>query len=238
MVAYVEEYPFSSLNEDATLGGIDGEIIARCCKRLSLPQPSIEEIWLNEVEEVMASERYDLVTCSLAWSQKRASLAAPSVPLFLARNVLFVPKGNPATIHSMNDLIAASFSVGAIGEGTEDYIIRERVGDQRVVNYQEQTSMWRDLIEGRIGGAYFERSAGLAYLAEHPDAGFELADPFEDPDAPRLKSALWFRRSEADIAAAFNSVLETMKETGELERILAQYGIPPDEIMPVGDSFP
>lgn len=233
VIAYIDEFPWATLEPDGTLGGLDGEILRAC-----LPScvPRLHEIRLSEVEEALGSSQYDIVTCGLGWASNRASLAQPSVPLFQARLAVFVRKGNPLHISRMDDIQAGTFDVGTIGQGLEEYTIRPYSMD-RTRTYSEQTAMWSDLERGVTEAAYFERIAGLAYLATHRDANFEIAEPFSFADAPAFATAFWFRRGEVELVHEFNSSLDHLKESGDLGRMLVRYGASAADVLPVGAEF-
>lgn len=235
-VAYIDELPWATRAGDGSLGGLDGAILKACQVEIPLPPVRLHEIFLNGVEEALESQRFDLVTCGLGYSDRRAALARPSVPLFEARLGLFVRIGNPLGISSMADVLSGAFPVGTIGQGLEEYTIRPYTGGRTRI-YSEQSAMWRDLAAGTIEAGYFERIAGLAFLARNPHAKFELAEPFDFPDAPSFKTALWFREGDLELAALFDDCLDGLKRTRKLGRLLTDIGASANDVVPIGSDF-
>jgi polar amino acid transport system substrate-binding protein len=231
-VAYVNEWPFSFREGSEAPRGFDIDIIMECSKRLRLPPPTFREISWEEIVPMLKSGSIDIAITGLAWSPERARAGIPSEPLYTVASAAFVSRGNPLKVHSLEDIASGSYPVGTIQGALETDVARSRLAAERVIAFEDEAQLWGALDNGEVGAALFAEVAGLYYLREHPDATFELAEPFSYPELP--KTMYWFTISRVGLVDRFNERIRQMKQDGSLPAILVRFGYRARHMLPAG----
>ncbi len=229
--AFITEYPFSYRNEKGSLTGFDIALLEEVAQRLGGVRITWTELRWHEILSALEEDRFDVIVTGLAWHADRMALGLPSEPLYRVRSMGFVPKGNPANIHCVEDMARIDAPVGSIVGSLELKVMKRLLGDQ-ARGYAEEAELWADLESGAIGAVCFAESAGLGHIARHPDSKIARVEGF---DFPTLPETGWFFRKGGDaLKAAVDPQIRAIKEEGLLAEILTRFGYPAELALPPG----
>jgi len=91
--------------------------------------------------------------------------------------------------------------------------------------YAFQADMLEDLIKGDLYGAAVSSATIDYYVHSHPDAELRVAYVFDDTKDLGWEVAIGLRKSDAELQAAVNQVLDKLIADGTLTAIYARYGV-------------
>lgn len=228
--AFVSEFPFSYRDGDGALTGFDIDLLHEVARRLGVGVEWTEIHW-QDILSALEEGRFDVIVTGLAWHADRMARGLPSEPLYCVRSMGFVPRGNPADIHSVEDMARLDRPSGSIIGSLELKVMRRVLGDKARA-YVEEAEMWADLASGAIGAACFAETAGLGYIAAHPEAGIEAVDGFDFPTLP--ETGWFFRKEDRAMKDRVDPAIRALKDEGLLAAILARHGYPAELALPAG----
>jgi cystine transport system substrate-binding protein len=228
--AFVTEYPFSYRDGEGCLTGFDIDLLREVARRIGV-EPVWTEIRWPDILGALEEGRFDVIVTGLAWHADRMERGLPSEPLYCVRSMGFVPRGNPANIHSVEDMARLDRPSGSIFGSLELKVMRRVLGE-RARGYAEESELWADLAAGEIGAVCFAETAGLGHIAAHPEHGIEAVDGFDFPILP--ETGWFFRKHDLALKARIDPAIRAIKEEGLLAAILARHGYPAELALPPG----
>lgn len=228
--AFVSEYPFSYRDGQGDLTGFDIDLLREVAGRIGV-EPFWTEIQWRDILGALEEGRFDVIVTGLAWHADRMERGLPSEPLYCVRSMGFVPKGNPADIHSVEDMARLDRPTGSIVGSLELKVMRRVLGD-KARGYAEEAELWADLAAGKIGAVCFAETAGLGHIAAHPEHEIEAVEGFDFPVLP--ETGWFFRKGDLALKARIDPAIRALKEEGLLASILARHGYPAELALPPG----
>lgn len=228
--AFVSEYPFSYRDAGGNLTGFDIDLLQEVASRIGV-EPVWTEIRWQDILGALEKERFDIIVTGLAWHADRMERGLPSEPLYCVRSMGFVPRGNPADIHSVEDMARLDRPAGSIIGSLELKVMRRVLGGQ-ARGYAEETELWADLAAREIGAVCFAETAGLGHIAAHPEHAIEAVEGFDFPILP--ETGWFFSKGGHALKARVDPAIRALKEEGFLAAILARHGYPAELALPPG----
>ena len=171
----------------------------------------------------LQSGRFDLLASDVHVTPERIEIIDFTAPTFWYGDALFVPAGNPADIHSWEDLAGKTVGVG-LGTNYAEWL--QQRDDLGTLNtYKDVQQMAADLLAGRVDGVIAEDSNFTGYLAENPDLPIENVPEY----VPQSDLSDWTRFGtrigDNEFNNVFSRALIEMLITGETLAILQKYGL-------------
>jgi len=228
-MAFANESPWSYIDPDGNLAGIDTEMVKECAKRLQLPEVLGVQNAFDGLIPGLVARRYDIVAAGLSWRQKRVDVAGATDPIYAISISPMVPKGNPKNIKTANDIVNSSLKVGAI-QGSAEYLLAQDKIKSRAEGYQEQSQLMADLLAGRIDVALNPDAIEIDYMAKNPNAPVEVL-----PIRWVYGRGVWYVNKDGDdLRLALNQCIKEMKADGTMEKSFTKYRFPATAVLPDG----
>jgi ABC-type amino acid transport substrate-binding protein len=170
----------------------------------------------------LQSSRFDLLASDVHVTPQRIQVIDFTGPVFWYGDTLAVPKGNPANLHSWDDLAGHVVGVGLGSNYAEMLQQRTDLGDLKL--YQDTGTMASDLVAGRIDAAVVEDTNFVAFLAQNP-----LPIDIVSDYVPHSDLADWtrfgVRKEDRDLNNVLTHAFEEMRIDGTTLGILKKYGL-------------
>jgi ABC-type amino acid transport substrate-binding protein len=134
-----------------------------------------------------------------------------------------VPEGNPADVHSWDDL--AGKTVGTLLGVNYTEWLQQRTDLGTLNVYKDTQQMAADLAAGRVDAAIAEDANFTGFLAQNEELPIENVADY----VPRSDLADWtrfgIRKGENDFNNVFSRAIIEMLINGEILEILSKYGL-------------
>lgn len=220
----IESYPVNFTDQETgERTGWNTDLVLRALEHAGITQIEfVDGPWESMVPGLQSS-RFDLLASDVHVTPERIEIIDFSAPAFWYGDALFVPAGNPADIHSWEDLAGKTVGVG-LGTNYAEWL-QERTDLGALNTYKDTAQMAADLVAGRVDAAIAEDTNFTAYLGQNPDLPIEnVADYVPQSDLSDW-TRFGIRQGENDFNNVFSRALIEMLITGETLEILAKYGL-------------
>lgn len=171
----------------------------------------------------LQSSRFDLLASDVHVTPERIQIIDFSAPVFWYGDALFVPKGNPANVHSWADLAGKTVGVG-LGTNYAEWL-QKRKDLKELKTYKDTQQMASDIVAGRVDAVVAEDSNFTGYLAQNKNLPIENVPDY----VPQSDLSDWtrfgIRKGDNDFNDVFSRALVEMLITGETLAILKKYGL-------------
>lgn len=227
-VGIANEPPYTRVDPDGTVTGVEPDVLRAVCKRLGIEE--IEGV-ITPYESMipgLKAGRWDVVAAGLFMKQSRCAEVSYSHPVIVSTESFAVPPGNPKDITSVQDVLDnPDLRIAVLPGGFEEGILNEAgVPSSQHVTVNDGHSGIEAVKAGR-SDAFFLPTLSLNSLREDVD-GFDVTPPVED--APVTGSGAAFRKEDTELFEAYNEELAAFKETQEYKDILTQWGFDPESV--------
>jgi polar amino acid transport system substrate-binding protein len=228
-VGFANENPYAYTEPDGTLTG----------EAVEVARAVLQNLGINEMEGVLTefgslipglqAGRFDIITAGMYVNPTRCEQVLFADPEYTIGEGLVVEAGNPLDLHSYEDVAANPEATVGTGAGYLEIDMMKTVGvaEDQIVTYPDDPSGMAGLQAGQIDAWTGTRPTLLKLLTVTGDAGFELADPFNQPVIDGKTSANFgaaaFRNEDQDFRQAFNQELQKLKDSGELLDLIGQF---------------
>ena len=174
------------------------------------------------------AKRYDLVGAGMFINPDRCKQAAFSLPAYTVGTAFIVPKGNPKSINTFDDIKDKGLKLAMYAGSAETYYARVLgIPDSQIVNISSQRDGMAAVTAGRAD-AFTTNAIGLRwYMKQSPDERVEMTDEFApviDGVEQRGYGATTFRKEDKELLEAFNTELARLRDSGELLELIEPYG--------------
>jgi ABC-type amino acid transport substrate-binding protein len=170
----------------------------------------------------LQSSRFDLLASDVHVTPQRIQVIDFTGPVFWYGDTLAVPKGNPANLHSWDDLAGHVVGVGLGSNYAEMLQQRTDLADLKL--YQDTGAIASDLVAGRVDAAVVEDTNFVAFLAQNP-----LPIDIVGDYVPHSDLADWtrfgVRKEDRDLNNVLTHAFEEMRIDGTTLGILKKYGL-------------
>jgi polar amino acid transport system substrate-binding protein len=235
-IGYANEAPFGFL--DTASGRVTGEApeVARAI---------LERLGAGSVEGIVAdfgalipgllAGRFDMIAAGMYVTPKRCQQVAFSNPTYRIGEAFLVQRGNPANLHSFEDVAAGQARLGVVG-GTAEHGYAKRLGvpESRIVLFDTNADALQGVASGRVEALAVTSLTADDLLAKLGDDDLERAQPFVDPtldgETAAGYGAFAFRKEDQALRAAFNRELARYIGSPEHLAAVRPFGFGPDTL--------
>lgn len=220
----IESYPVNYIDQETgERTGWNTDLVLRALEHAGITKIEFVDGPWESMVPGLQSGRFDLLASDVHVTPERIEIIDFSAPAFWYGDALFVPTGNPADIHSWEDLAGKTVGVG-LGTNYAEWL-QQRTDLGALNVYKDTTQMAAELVAGRVDAAIAEDTNFTAYLGQNPDLPIaNVADYVPQSDLSDW-TRFGIRKGEDDFNNVFSRALIEMLITGETLEILAKYGL-------------
>jgi polar amino acid transport system substrate-binding protein len=235
-IGFANEKPYAYATPDGKVTGEAVEVARTILKELGINEMSPVLTEFGSLIPGLKAERFDMITAGMYITPERAKEVDFANPEYSIGEAIAVKKGNPLDVHSYKDIAAnREIRVGVMGGAIEnDYMIKSGVSKDQIVIVPDQPSAIDALRSDRVDVITMTGPSLQAMLESAKDENIERVMDFEQPviDGKSIRGygAATFRKEDSDFREAFNLELEKLKESGELLKILSEFGFTEQEL--------
>ncbi|MFN8593343.1 MAG: transporter substrate-binding domain-containing protein [Thermomicrobiales bacterium] len=219
----IEAFPVNFTDENGNRTGWNTDIVLRALEHAGITKIEFVEGPWESMVPGLQSGRFDLLASDVHVTPERIEIIDFSAPAFWYGDALFVPKGNPANVHSWEDLAGKTVGVG-LGVNYAEWL-QARTDLKGLNTYKDTQQMAADLVAGRVDAVIAEDTNFTAYLGQNPDLPIENVPDY----VPQSDLSDWtrfgIRIGENDFNNVFSRALMEMMINGETLEILQKYGL-------------
>jgi polar amino acid transport system substrate-binding protein len=235
-IGFANEAPWSFAQPDGTIAGADYDLAKLVFSNLGVPE--LEGV-LNKFGSLipgLKANRFDVVVAGFYIRPARCEQVAFTEPTVAVGDALVVKAGNPKRIMGYKSVIDDPTIKlgGVVGAATAQNAKTAGVPDAQIIMFPDFAAAVSALRAGRVDGALQTAITAQRTVESSNDPSIERALPFEQPvvnGKPLINYAGFAMRPEdKDLLAAVNAQLERVLGGPEHVKILAKYGISPNEI--------
>lgn len=228
-VAIANEPPYTQVETDGTVTGAEPDVLAAVLKKIGIDEIQGVTTPYESMIPGLDADRWDVVAAGLFMKESRCAAVAYSEPVIVSTESFGVPKGNPANITTIQDVLDnPDLKVAVLTGGFEEGILKsaEVPTDQHVL-VKDARSGVESIGAGRAD-AFLLPTLSLRDLIAEDDANLEVTEAIED--APRTGSGAAFRKTDTELLDAYNEALAEFKQTDEFAEILTKWGFDPEAV--------
>ncbi len=220
----IEAFPVNFTDpETGERTGWNTDIVLRALEHAGIDKYEFVDGPWESMVPGLQSGRFDLLASDVHVTPERIEIIDFTAPTFWYGDALFVPAGNPANVHSWEDLAGKTVGVG-LGTNYAEWL--QQRDDLGTLNtYKGPQEMAADLVAGRIDALIAEDSNFTGYLAENADLPIENVPDY----VPQSDLSDWTRFGtrigDNEFNNVFSRALIEMLITGETLEILKKYGL-------------
>lgn len=203
-VGYANAKPWCYEKTADEAGGFSTLITVNTLKKMGykvelVPLPE----WGGLIPGLMA-KRFDVAACGLYVMHERCKNVEFASPLAVIGDVFLLPKGNPHSIQTWQDLAKSDVKVGFIA-GTNSMATAKQEGMDlsRMVSFPSKTELVAAMRTGRVDVGSENLPEAQEVLRLYP-ADFELSDINKQPLSSLNWAASGFRHEDADFAKLYS----------------------------------
>lgn len=237
-IAYSKEEPWAYVDASGALVGMEIEIAGTCAKELGIEKVEFIETEFDSLIPGVASGRWDLEAGGTNISPERLQVAISTQPMYTFGTKLLVKTGNPHNVHSWTDVGKAGITIGiAAGATAQTVALLEKFG-VKYNTYPTVDAEIADLVAGRIDGVGNAELSLFAYVKNNPNAGVEVALPWDYEGLGISTPGQYFNKNDVDLRDAWNDCISGLKTSGKMKELATKYGFDPEQIPPAGPGAP
>lgn len=236
-VGFANEAPFAYIDsKTGKLTGESPEIARDILKRLGVNR--IEGV-LTEFGSLipgLKANRFDIIAAGMYITPPRCGEIAFSNPTYGIGETFIVRTGNPAKLHSYEDVARNSKIRLAVVAGAieREYAVKSGIPSSRIKIMPDAPSALEAVAAGRVD-AYAATSLTVNdLLRKAGNRSLERAEPFVDPTIEgkpvRGYGAFGFRQRDKQLLAAFNQELESFIGSNEHLELVQPFGFTAKEM--------
>lgn len=237
-IAYSKEEPWAYVTAEGTLVGMEVEIAQSCAKELGIAKVEFIETEFDSLIPGVAAGRWDMEAGGTNISPERLQVAISTQPMYAFGTKLLVKKGNPLNVHSWTEVGKSGKTIGlAAGATAQTLALLDGFG-VKYKTYPTVDAEIADLVAGRIDGVLNAELSLFAYVKKNPEAGVEVALPWDYEGLGISTPGQYFNKRDVDLRDAWNECISGLKNTGKMKDLATKYGFDPTKIPPAGPGAP
>lgn len=208
-------YEFRDTSQGDEIIGFDVDIAKSITQQLGY-ELEIKDMDFNGLIPALQSGRVDFVMAGMTPTEERKKNIDFSTIYYEAKNTLVAKKGkNYQTLDQLAGKIVG-VQLGTIQE-KEVKTATEKISTLQIKPLNRIPEIIQELKAGRIEAAVIEDTVAKGYIANNPDLEFNTI-----PNSEEAGSAIAFPKG-SDKVAKFNEALQTMKDSGELDKLVKKW---------------
>jgi polar amino acid transport system substrate-binding protein len=234
-VGIAGEQPYAFLDH-GKLTGEDPSVQMAIWKAAGVNAVEAKQVSFDALIPGLNAGDFDVIAAGMFINPTRCQQAAFSEPVYCAPNAFLVPPGNPDNITDFKSVAKAGIKLGVFSGAVEgSYAAKAGVDKGNIITVPDLPAGIQQLEQGRIG-AIGLTSITLAWaLKQDPSIKAELTKPFVPTvDGKEVLGcgAAVFRKADTELVDAFNAQLKTLKDSGELTKLIEPFGFGPETLPP------
>jgi polar amino acid transport system substrate-binding protein len=206
--------------------GFDVEGARAVAKAFGL-QLQIKNTGFDALIPDLTAGRCDIVWTALFVSQKRLAVA-DAVPYMATGHVIMVPKGNPKSIKSLNDLCGKKVSIQTGG------LVEQKINEQnkactdagkpaiQIAGYPKVADEFQQIVVGRVDAVWETDTAVSDWMLKYPGK-YEVGYATPKTDS----YGVYFQKNKPDLKTALSDALKALKADGTLPNLAKKYQMDP-----------
>lgn len=209
--------PMEMIDAEKNIVGFGPEIMVAIGKAAGFNTILKNTAW-DGIFAGLAAGKYDAVCSSVSITEERKKGMDFTEPYFDVKQGVVVPKS--VTISSVDELAG---KVVASQIGTTGYFAAKKIKDAQAKSYDEIGLAFEDLYNGRIDAVIADDAVASDYALQHEQYSQKLNLAFFiTPDEPEYLG-IAVKKGNNEIRELINEGLRKIKESGEYDRIYAQW---------------
>lgn len=226
-VAIANEPPYTKVNPDGTVTGVEPDIARAVLKNLGIPQLQGIVAPYDQMIPGLQASRWDMVTAGLFMKQSRCAEVLYSEPTIVSTESFGVLKGNPKNLTTVASVKQTGAKIAVLGGAFEEGILKDaNVPSNQMVQVRDNRSGIETVKAGRAD-AFFLPTLSLNDLLAG-DNSMEVTPPVED--APTTGAGHAFRKTDDELHSAYNKELAKLKASEEFAKISRKWGFDPSAV--------
>ncbi|MBO8437012.1 MAG: transporter substrate-binding domain-containing protein [Spirochaetes bacterium] len=207
--------PWTFHDESGELVGYDVEVAKGIAEYIGVEPEFVEGEW-DGLFAGLNSKRYDIVANGVEVTPERSETYDFSTPYAYIRTAIIVPEGDDS-IKSFEDLdgkTTANTLASTYATLAESY-------GANAIGVDDLAQTIELLLAGRVDATLNAEVTFYDYKAQHPEAPIKIAaltDTASEVSIPVRKD-----EDSASLLSAINEAVESMRESGELQRLSEKY---------------
>ena len=205
-----------------TPSGWNTDIVLEALKRVGISKYEfVAGPWETMVPGLQSS-RFDMLMSDVHVTAQRVQIIDFTIPVYWYGDVLVVPKGNPANVHSWADL--AGKRVGVVRGYNYADMLAKRTDLGALVQYPDDFSAVTDTASARVDALIAGDANFVALKRKNPDLQVDVVNDY----LPQSDASDWtrygIRKGENDLNNVVSHALAEMFIDGTTLSILRAYG--------------
>ena len=213
--------PYSLINADGVLVGIDGDIMAEIAKLECLKVKPVIADGGSGIQYVL-SKKADTTTGDWYRTAERARVVYLSAPLYVDQMAVYSKQGYDS-ISQMEGKV-----IGSTSGNLWNADMKKVFGD-KVKLYQTSVAMQQDLMAGRVDLGVDGESIGVVAQQQGQLPGIKIVGIKPDPRVAASQEAgqgtFPLTKDNTAMGKAFDEDIEQLHKDGTIGKLLAKYGL-------------
>ncbi|SDG98230.1 ectoine/hydroxyectoine ABC transporter substrate-binding protein EhuB [Desulfosporosinus hippei] len=236
VVGFANEKPYAYQTPDGKLTGEAVEVARTALKNMGISEMKGELTEFASLIPGLNAKRFDMITAGMFINPERAKEVDFANPEYSIGEAIAVKKGNPLNLHSYKDIAAnPDVKIAVPGGAFEyEYLLKSGVPLKQIMTVPDMPAALSALQSGRADALTATGPSVQATLetANNPDLErvMDFVQPVIDGKEVKGYGATAFRKDDQDFREAFNSEIQKLKESGELLKIISQFGFTEQEL--------
>lgn len=222
-IAAVNYAPYSYIDTDGAMKGVDGDIAKEIAKLGCIEVKAIPSDAASGIQSVIAGKA-DISSGDWYRTAERAKVVLLSAPLYLDQMAIYSKNG-----HTKFSEIEGG-TVGSVQGNLWVNDLRDILGD-RLKLYPDSVAMQQDLMAGRVDAAVDGNSIGVVAQAQGGLQGIQIKviEPDSRIGASQEAGQGTFpiSKKNEELLASFDAAIKELHENGKIAEILSAHGLDP-----------
>jgi polar amino acid transport system substrate-binding protein len=234
-IGFANEAPYGFANASGEVTGEAPEVAKVVLAELGIPEVDGVVTTFGSLIPGLQAGRFDMIAAGMFINPGRCEQILFSDPDYCVPSAFGVAAGNPKGLNSFEDVANSSDAkIGVLSGAVEEgYALDSGVPDDRVIRFDQTTSLAEGLQAGRIDAMALTSLSVRAQLDRLSDNSLEMTAgfvPVIDGEDQVGCGGYGFRTENQAFRDAFNEVLAKMKQDGEVLPIVEPFGFFQDEV--------
>jgi ABC-type amino acid transport substrate-binding protein len=201
--------------------GWNSDILLEALKRVGINKYEyVAGPWETMVPGLQ-SGRFDMLLSDVHVTPARVDIIDFTTPVYWYGDILVVPKGNPAKIHSWEDM--AGKKIGTVRGENYSEMLQKRTDLGGLSLYTDNPTLAADASAGRLDGIMVSDTEFVPLLHENPGLQLEIVSDYVPHSDPIDWTRFGCRKGENDINNVVSHALGEMFIDGTTLQLLKRY---------------
>ncbi|HTF53374.1 MAG TPA: ectoine/hydroxyectoine ABC transporter substrate-binding protein EhuB [Pseudonocardia sp.] len=234
-VGIANEAPYGFTGPDGkTATGESVEVGRAVLKALGINAVDAQVVDFNGLIPGLNARQFDMVTAGMFINKARCGAATFSDPDYTAPTAFLVPKGNPKSVLTFDDVKSKTLKLAVLSGAVEQgYAQKSGIPDGQIQAFDTQNSLLQAVATGRADAGALTNISLNDVVSKNPSAAVEVTKgffPVIDGQETLSAGAFVFRKGDDAFVNAFNAELKKLHDSGEWLKIAAPFGFNQDNV--------